>query len=49
MEDKEKFKSKRWHEDIGAKLICHEETTKEEKEKNKKELENILRRRNIIK
>ena len=49
MEDKEKFKSKRWHEGVGAKLICHEETTKEEKEKNKKELENILRRRNIIK
>lgn len=47
MEDKEKFKSKKWHEDVGATLICHEETTKEEKEKNKKKLDEILKERGI--
>ena len=47
MEDKEKFKSKKWPEDVGATLICYEETTKEEKEKNKKEFDEILKERGI--
>lgn len=49
MENKEKFKSKRWHEDVGARIVGHEETTEDEKNKGKKELENILRERKIIK
>lgn len=49
MENKEKFKGKRWHEDVGARIVGHEETTENEKNKSKKELENILRKRKIIK
>ena len=47
MEDKEKFKSKRWHENVGAVLVCHEETSEEEKEKSKKEFDKILKDRGI--
>lgn len=47
MENKEKFKSKRWHEDVGAVAVGYEETTIEEQEKSKKEFDKILKDRGI--
>lgn len=48
--DKKKpFTSYRWHEDVGAIAVGYEESTQEEKEKAKMELDRILRERGIKK
>lgn len=44
---KELFTSYRWHEDVGAVSIGHEEITKEEKKEAKKQFDKILKERGI--
>ncbi len=47
MEDEKMFTSYRWHEDVGAIVVGHEEQTEEEREKSKKKLDKILKERGI--
>lgn len=49
MDNKKLFKSPRWNEDVGAVSISigYEKMTKEQKEKNKKEFDKILKERGI--
>lgn len=41
-EENNPFQSYRWHEDVGAKVVRHEESSKEEREAAKKEFDKIL-------
>ena len=41
------FQSYRWHVDVGAKVVRHEESSKEEREAAKKEFDKILKDRGI--
>lgn len=48
-EKKNPFQSYRWHEDVGDKVVGHEESSKEERETAKKEFDKILKDRGIKK
>ncbi|MCI9247487.1 MAG: hypothetical protein HFJ30_10430 [Clostridia bacterium] len=41
------FQSHRWNEDVGAKAVGYKKSSKEEKEKSKKEFDKILKDRGI--
>lgn len=46
-EENNPFQSYRWHEDVGAKVVRHEESSKEEREAAKKEFDKILKDRGM--